>query len=124
MTKTKFMKSLVVGVLTLCLAHIPEIASAEVADQMIPTQAVVDSLSRVDLEAKVQSYLDREDLQKELKRLGVSPEETSKRVASLSDNELKQLAKQMDQARYGGDIVGILVVALIVILIIYFAKRI
>jgi len=119
-----FAKSLLIAVLVLCLAHIPEVASAAAADQMIPTQAVVDSLSRADLEAKVQSYLDRADLQKELKKLGVAPEEVSKRVASLSDVELKQLANQMDQARYGGDVVGILIVVLVVLMIIFFAKRV
>jgi HAMP domain-containing protein len=124
MNTSKIAKRFLALVLTLCLGHIPEIASAEVLDQMIPTQAVVDSLSRTELEAKVQGYLNRDDLKDQLRKLGVSPEETSQRVANLSDSELNDLAKQMDQGRYGGDIVGILVIALVVILIIYFAKRI
>jgi hypothetical protein len=124
MNNGKFLKGFLIAVLSLCLAHIPEVASAEIADQMIPTQAVVDSLSRIDLESKIQAQLNREDLKNEFRKLGVSPDEVSQRVANLSDAELRQLSQQMDQARYGGDIIGILVIALVVVLIIYFAKRI
>ena len=44
-------------------------------------------------------------------------------MASLSDAEISDLASQMQQAQYGG-ITSILVVVVLVLLIIYLAKRI
>lgn len=124
MLKSKLAKVLIVLLVCLSISHFPEIAVAQVAERMIPTSEVVETLSRVDLEANIQSYLDREDLKKELTKIGLSTAEISKRMASLSTEELKQLSKQLEQARYGGEVVEILIVVLLVILIIYLVKRI
>jgi len=114
-----------VAFLCISMSHIPHALAVEAAsEKMIATNEVVDTLSRAELEAKVRAQLDRDDLRKELLKLGVSADEAKGRLASLSTSELNQLATQMDQARYGGEVVGLLVVALLVILIIYFAKRI
>ena len=124
MFQSKFGKIILAAVLSLTISHFPEVAFGAIAEQMTSTMEVVDSLSRSQAEAKIQSYLDREDLQSELKKLGISPTEVTQRMASLSVAELNQLSAQMDQARYGGDVVGILFLVLIILLIIYLAKRI
>ena len=124
MIQSKFYRIFIVALLSLTLSHFPEVAFGAVAEQMISTTEVVETLSRTQVEAKIQSYLDREDLQKELKKLGISPTEVTERMASLSVPELNQLASQMDQARYGGDVFGILILVLVILLIIYLAKRI
>ena len=124
MIQKKFFKLWLVILLSLTISHFPEVAFGVIAEQMISTTEVVESLERTLVEAKIQNYLDREDLQKELKKLGISPNEVSQRMASLSVSELNQLSVQMDQARYGGDVFGVLVLVLIVLLIIYLAKRI
>jgi hypothetical protein len=111
--------------LTIFLTNIPYVASAEVVQQqMIPTAAVISEMNQRETHKKVLEFLGRADVQNELVKRGVSPEEAAQRLASLSEQELKQLSQQMDQARAGGDVFGILVVVLLVILIIYFAKRI
>ncbi len=104
-------------------SNIPHVAAAEVSEHMISTMDVVETLSREQTEQKVRAFLDRDDVKKEFVKLGVSPEEISLRMASLSNQELNRLATQMEQAQYGGDVVGILVVVLLVILIIYLVKR-
>ncbi|MBX3021914.1 MAG: PA2779 family protein [Bdellovibrionales bacterium] len=106
------------------MTNIPYLAWAETAKEMIPTAAVVEELSRAEAQAKVQEILSRTEVRSELLKRGVSVEEVNSRMASLSDSELRQLAGQMDAAMYGGDVVGILVVVLLVLLIIYLAKRI
>lgn len=106
------------------MTNIPHIAAAEAGHQMMPTSVYVQEVSRAQAEAKVQSYLSREDIKKEFVKRGVSPQEVEKRIASLSDQELKRLAGQMDQAMYGGDVGGILIVVVLVLLIIFLAKRI
>lgn len=124
MMRSKFGKVFWAFLLSAMLSNIPQVAFAETAEKMISTAEVVDSMSRSQAEERVRRHLDREDLRNEFLKLGVSPDEVSSRVASLSATELNRLADQMDQARYGGDVVGLLVVALLVLLIIYFAKRI
>jgi hypothetical protein len=99
-------------------------AARPVPKKMISTSVVVDDMARAKAEEKINSYLNRAEIRSELIKRGVSPEEVSSRLASLSDQELKQLAGQMDEAMYGGDVVGILIVVLLVLLIIYLAKRI
>lgn len=110
--------------LTLLLSHIPNLAVAAVAlqsGQMIPTSVLVADLTRDQAQSRIQNYLAQGELRQKLAERGLSADEISTRVASLSDAELKQLAQQMEEARYGGDI---LVAILLVVLIIYFAKRI
>ena len=111
--------------LSVFLTNIPHLAWADALKQeMIPTSAVVGDMNREQAEQKVARFLDRADVKNELMRRGVSADEAAVRLASLSDQELNQLATQMDQARAGGDVTGILVVVLLVILIIFLVKRI
>jgi hypothetical protein len=121
----KLFKVMLVALLSITISHAPEALATEVvAGEMISTMEVVDSMSRGELENRVRQGLEREQVQNELRKLGVDPSEATRRVASLSQVELEKLALQMDQERYGGDVVGILVTVLLVLVIIYFAKRI
>lgn len=120
-----FVRTCLVVLLSLSMSHLPNAVAAEaITSGMISTAETVDLLSRTALEAKVRAHLQREELKQELLKYGVSADEVSSRLASLSHSELNQLATQMDQARYGGDVFGILLIALVVVMIIYFAKRI
>jgi hypothetical protein len=106
------------------ISTIPYIAAAEAAPAMLPTSVVVEQMSLTEARAKVQSFLDREDFKSELVKRGVSPTEVNARIASLNEQELRQLAAQMDQAKLGGDIGGILIIVVLVLLIIFLARRI
>lgn len=114
----KYLKIFCVALMSVIMTQAPQVA---MADQMISTSAVVAEMSRAEAEQKVQSVLQMQEVQQQLLKQGVSADEISKRVASLSDMELKQLAGQMDQVRAGGDI---LFAILIVVLIIFLIKRI
>lgn len=120
---TKFFWSVFLSFL---MSNIPHVVWAEAADQpqMIATESVVAEMNRAQAQEKVREFMAREDVQQELIKNGVSPQDAEIRLASLSDFELKRLAQQMDQARAGGDVVGVLVVVLLVLLVIYFAKRV
>lgn len=114
----------IIFVMSLLLSHLPNVAAAEVlmtAGQMVPTSVLVADLNRVQAQEKIQNFLDQKQIQEKLAARCLSADEISVRLASLSDAEMKQLAQQMDQAQYGGDI---LVAILLVVLIIYFVKRI
>lgn len=104
------------------LTNIPNMVFAEsVKAAMIPTTTVVSELTRSDAQAKVENLLKRDDVRKQLQAHGVSVEEASQRLASLSEAEMRNLAGQLQEARAGGDV---LVTVLIVILIIFLIQRI
>ncbi|CAN5670563.1 hypothetical protein BH10BDE1_BH10BDE1_16310 [soil metagenome] len=116
------MRNLCVFVMVALLTNIPHVVLAEVATaKMIPATVVVEQLTREQAQANVDSFLKQENVRKQLVAHGLSEGEVKMRLASLSETELKQLSKQMDQARAGGDI---LIAILIVVLIIFLIKRI
>lgn len=115
----KHFRNCCVLVLSLMLSHLPQVAFAE--SQMISTAQVAEELSRTEARQQVENYLEKPELRKALLARGISPDEVSARLATLSDSELRQMATEMNSAQYGGDI---LLAILLVVLIIYFAKRI
>ena len=104
--------------MSIWLSNIPTVALAQT---MIPTTVVVTELNREQTQAKINDFLSRSDVRNELMKRGVSADEVTQRLASLNEQELRQLSSQMDQAQYGGDI---LIAILIVVLIIFLIKRI
>lgn len=109
--------------LSLLISNIPSVvmAETEINTQMIPTHQVVQNLSRAETINAVNEYLDRKDVQEELIKRGLNPDEVSERLASLSEAEMKQLSLQVAQAKAGGNI---LVTIVLVLLIIFLIKRI
>jgi uncharacterized protein YdbL (DUF1318 family) len=91
---------------------------------MISTSQIALKLDRASAEKNVTQFLSRTDVKDQLVKLGVNPEEANRRIASLSDAELKKLDQDIQKGTIGGDVTGILVVVLLVLAIIYFAKRI
>lgn len=91
------------------------------AGGMISTASIVQELNRNQAQAKVDEFLQQNVVREELAKRGVSADEISSRLASLSTEEMRQLSKQMDEARAGGDI---LITILLVVLIIFLIKRI
>ena len=65
---------------------------------------------------KVDAYLSREDVVASLERLGVSKEDAFRRVNTLNDQDLAQLASDVESAPAGG-IVGAIVFVFLVLLL-------
>ena len=103
----------------LFMSNIPALALANQA--MISTNVVIAELDRAQTEQKINDYLNRTDVRNALLERGVSADEVSSRLASLSETELRSLSTQVEQARAGGDI---LITILVVVLIIFLIKRI
>lgn len=112
-------------VLSVFMSHVPNVAFAEgvaaANPQMISTSLVLADVTRAQAEQEVKDFLKTEEIQKAFVKQGLSADEASMRLASLSDQELRQLSLQVQEARAGGDI---LVAILIVVLIIFLVKRI
>ena len=111
--------------LVFLISNIPNVVLAEgiinSKNEMISTSMVLAEITRAEAEKNVRDYLQKSDIQSELIKHGVSPDEVSARLANLSEQEIRQISGQVKEARAGGDI---LVAILLVVLIIYFIQRI
>lgn len=104
--------------MSLLISNLPSVAFAE---SMISTSDVVADLNRSEAQNQLENFIQRKEVREELLKRGVAPDEISSRLASLSPTELRQLSAQVEEARAGGDI---LITVLVILLIIYLAKRI
>ena len=89
--------------------------------KMVATDQVIEQTDPAGDRARVESFLLRDDVQKQLILLGIDPEEATNRVASLSDQEIQQIAGRLDKLPAGegaiGPIVGAVVLIFIVLLV-------
>jgi hypothetical protein len=73
---------------------------------------------------RIQTTLESKTLQQKLMDYGLSPEAAMAKVNSLSNEQVHQLASNMDSVQAGGDgivgaVVGLLIIALLAVLLIY-----
>lgn len=112
--------------LCICLAaslmSVPSYAQTQ--QGMITTGAVLAQIDRAEAQRQVEAIVNNAEIQKALIDRGLMPDEVKSRLASLTEQEIRDLAGQLDQARAGGEVVGILVAVLLVVLIIFLVKRI
>lgn len=72
----------------------------------------------------VQAALESKIIRGRLKALGLNEQETESRLGKLSDQQVHRLAKDIDTLSPGGDLGGILIIVLLVLLIVYVIHRI
>ena len=73
---------------------------------------------------KIQNVIETKMIGERLKQIGLTPDEIQKKLDQLSDQQIHQLALQLDQLKVGGDggwvILGVIIVlAAIAVLVIY-----
>ena len=73
--------------------------------------------------AKIQKTLEAKELQQRLLDYGLTTEEAAARIDKLSDEQVHQLAANLDSVQAGGDalgfVLGVVIIELLVVLIIY-----
>ena len=121
-------KTFTIAAMTILMSHIPDVVLAEtvtapiqMSGQMISAGSVLADITRENAQKDVENYISKTEVQSELMKHGLTADEVNSRLASLSDQEMRQLSGQVQQTRAGGDI---LVTSLVVILIIYLIQRI
>lgn len=73
---------------------------------------------------KIQNIIETKMIGERLKQIGLAPDEVQKRLSQLGDQQVHQLALQLDELKVGGDggwavFVVIIVLAAIAVLVIY-----
>ena len=82
---------------------------------IIGTEAVIDSLQGENSRSRIEAFLDRKEVQESFVKNGIDPLQAKKSVASLTDQEVSQICKVLDQLPAGGDGVGTVVGAVVLI---------
>lgn len=86
---------------------------------MISTPAVVETASSAQDLARVHAALARADVKQRLMAVGVSQADAAGRAAALTPRELRDFARQLEQAPAGGDgvlaVIGLVFVVLVVL---------
>jgi hypothetical protein len=72
----------------------------------------------------VQTALESKVVRERLKALGLTDKEIASRLGQLSDAQVHKLAKDIDTLSAGGDLGGILVLVILILLIVYLVHRI
>jgi len=85
---------------------------------LIGTEMVVETAPGHEARQHVKQILDRDEIQKALRAQGVSAEEAKARVDALSDAEAVRLVEKLDQLPAGGDALGTVIGAALVVFIV------
>jgi hypothetical protein len=85
---------------------------------MVGTETVLDLARSQEARRYLNEVLSRNNVQSALMAQGVHPFEARARVASLSDAEVVRLAEQVEHLPAGGDAVGVIVGAAVLVFII------
>lgn len=85
---------------------------------LVPTDRVIEDLAGTNERARVQEFMGREDVRRELQVMGVDPAEAAARVRSLSDAEIGRLAAVIQDDPAGGDGIGVVIGAVVLVFVI------
>ncbi len=88
--------------------------------EMVTTDQVIEQVDPTEDRSRAMDFMLREDVQQQLTILGVDPEEAARRVASLSDEEIQEIAGRLDELPAGeglGTIVGLILIIFLVLLV-------
>lgn len=79
--------------------------------------ALTEADRTADLE-KIQKFLEIKAVGERLKQLGLTQEEIQKRLTQLSDQQIHQLALQLDDLKIGQDALGIIIALLVIVILV------
>mgnify|MGYP000908171250 CR=1 FL=1 len=99
---------------TLLLSSIPATTFAA----LVSTDEIIAASAARGDRARVAAFLAREDVQAQMRALGVSPDEAHARVAALSDAEVSRIAGHIDTMPAGGDALGVIIGAAVLVFIV------
>jgi chorismate synthase len=94
----------------------------------VPSDIITHSqIDRTEDLQRIQKVLETKMVKERLENLGFTKDEIQKRLRQLNDEQIHNLALNLDQLKVGGDglgvIVALLVIALLVVVLIYLTKH-
>ncbi len=116
MTLVRTVKTSFVFGLALQVAVATQTATVAQAQMISTDSAIQRSMPQMD-RAYLMDEIRKDTVREEMVRMGVSPEEAEARLAALSDAEVAQMIRQVEQDKAGADIVGTLATIFIILLV-------
>ena len=84
---------------------------------LVGTDKVAVSAQSQSERERIRTFLDREDVRKELQIQGVDVNTAKARVDALTDEEVQKVAGKLDTMPAGGEIIGILFTIFVILLV-------
>lgn len=84
---------------------------------MVGTDSLLMQQSQASQLTEVQAYLAREDVQQQMKALGVDPAVAAIRVAAMTPAELSQAQQHIRDMPAGGSAVGVVLTVLLILIL-------
>ena len=108
-----------VGAIAMAVLMVMNVAPIGLAQaKMVTTDQVLEHADPASDRERVESFILREDVQKQLVLLGINSEEAASRAASLSNEEIQQIAGRLDELPAGEGGVGVIVGAILIIFLV------
>jgi len=85
---------------------------------MVSTDQLIDKQTSMTQRAKVNAFMQRDDVRQQLESWGVDPSRAQQRVATLSDSEINQISDRIDQMPAGQGAIGFIIVIGILIFVV------
>jgi hypothetical protein len=85
---------------------------------IIGTEAVVNSERALNAREHLKTFLDREDVKNALVSQGIDPREARSRIDSLTEEEARAVAEQLDQMPAGGGFFSTLLIVVFLVFVI------
>ena len=111
-----FKKFVAIAMATFMVMNVAPIGLAQA--KMVTTDQVLEQADPNNDRDRVESFLLREDVQSQLVLMGIDPVEAESRVASLSDEEIQQIAGRLDELPVGEGGLGVVVGAILIIFLV------
>jgi hypothetical protein len=94
------------------------IISAPAHAVMIDTAKILKKKQQDFTRNRLHMLLDRSEVRKQLETWGVNPEEAKARIDSLTDKEVAEIAARLDQLPAGGNGLGVIVGAAVLVFLV------
>jgi len=111
-----FKKLVATAMAVLMVMNVAPIGLAQA--KMVTTDQILEHADPGSDRERVESFILREDVQRQLVLQGINPEEAASRVASLSNGEIQQIAGRLDELPAGEGGVGAVVGAILIIFLV------
>lgn len=109
------LKQFIAWLLIATTCNLAQFAPAQAT--MVATDQLSAAAQAQDSRAKLNDFLARDDVRRQLERLGVDPGAAQARADALTDQEIQRMSGNIDQLPAGGDILGVIVFIFVLLLI-------
>ncbi len=105
----QFSRTIALAMAVVMLATSLPISFASAA--IVTTDEVVAAQAADEDRARVNQFMAREDVRRQIEALGIDPDEAARRTDSLSDEEIQQVAGRLNELPAGQDVIVVILAA-------------